>query len=671
MPALRMTTPSRKWLLVGAVGVTVGVGLLLALLQTAPPPSHGAPQVPAYLEPENGRVQEALADASTQDEFLTALSEAIVEDYPQQDHLWRTANDAFVGTAARQLWDSGRQVKFGNYPPFTVPENPTWAEDPYRDLSWLRDYHSLTWLLIPANAYEETGDARYRDQVKHYLLDWIADNPRGADAPSARSWFDGAVGYRTDLVVHLFRPVLADAISPSELGVLLESLQLHGSVLRGHLFSEGLAGHNHNLFHALSLYNLSAAFPELRRAERWRVTGRERVSTLMPEMVAVDEGVSLEQAASYHLLAIQLFARADAYLRQFDDGLEAAERQTLNRMAAFAALLMTPTQELPAIGDTFYGANGWQRLEAIRDGGISDPFTDFVLTLGQEGTRPPDAAFFPVGGYAILRPQYSSGTAWQRDLQLIVDTSPRERVHGHHDAMNVVLTAFGHALLVDSGGPYAYGSERRAAFVGASAHNVVIVDDGLADTRPVSELVETDSPDHSVVSGMYEVSPGVRHRRTVILLKPDLVVIVDRLEAVDGESHRYRLLYHLPPEAFVDASGSAGIVSAGPAGMGFRVLSSGVGSMRVVSGQEDPPIGWVTERHRDRRAAPVLTAEQTERSAWFVTALSPASADTARVPSVRATELDGATRVVVVRDGQTVVFEIGLDGSVVVSEQAR
>src|SRR5687768_14774364 len=208
MPALRMTIPSRTWLLVAAIAVMIGGGLLFALLQNRLPGS-GAPHVPGYLEPENARVQAALADATTQDEFLAALSTAIVADYPPQDHLWGTANDAFDGVAARQLWDSGRQVKFGNYPPFAVPENPTWAEDPHNDLSWLRDYHSLTWLLIPANAYAETGDARYRDQVRHYLFDWIADNPRGAGAPSVRSWFDGAVGYRTDLVVQLFEPVLA------------------------------------------------------------------------------------------------------------------------------------------------------------------------------------------------------------------------------------------------------------------------------------------------------------------------------------------------------------------------------------------------------------------------------------------------------------------------------
>jgi hypothetical protein len=173
------------------------------------------------------------------------------------------------------------------------------------------------------------------------------------------------------------------------------------------------------------------------------------------------------------------------------------------------------------------------------------------------------------------------------------------------------------------------------------------------------------------VSGTYEIGGEVRNRRTVILLKPDLVVVVDRLEAMDGEAHRYGLLYHLPPEASVDASGSAGVVTAGPAGMGFRVVSSGVGSLQVISGQEDPPIGWVTEHHRDRLAAPVLSAEQTERSAWFVTVFAPASADAAREPSVQVTERDGSTRVVVTRDAKTVVFEVGPDGSVVVSDQPR
>ena len=651
----------RPWLILVAAAVLITALVAAMLLR---PDDGGAPlQLAKYLDPEQPAVRAAMADADSVDEMLEALSTAIVDHYPAPEDLWSTGGEKFERPAARELWDQGRQLKLGSFPSFSVPEDPTWAEDPFDDKTWGRDYHSLTWLLIPARAFLETGDARYQEQVKRYLLDWIEENPRGS-APSSRAWFDGAVGYRTDLMVELFKPVLAGTLTPDELDRFLESLQQHGRVLRRYLSLEGLTGHNHNLFHALQLYNLSVAFPELLDADRWRTAARERVSTLMPEMVAVDEGVSLEQAAGYHLLAMQLFNRADAYLSRFDDGLSAAERKTLDAMAGFAAMLFSPTQELPAIGDTLYGANGWKRLEALREAGLTDSIADYVLTHGNSGQRPPDASFFPQSGYAIMRPAYSPGDGWSRDLQLIVDTSARDRPHGHDDAMNVLLTANGHSLLIDSGGPYAYGNAGRQGFVGALAHNVVVADDMSAVPGPVSELVETDAPTHSVVAGGYEVAPGVRDHRTAVLAKPDLVLLVDRLDSTDDERHRYQLLYHLPPDAHVMADGTAGVVRAGTAGMGFRVVGSRPAEMDVIKGQADPPLGWVTERHRGRTPAPTLSIEQRGRDAWYVTVLTPSSAGDARAPQVQVTERGEALNITVVRGNRTDQFHVDADGTV-------
>jgi len=626
-----------------------------------PRPEQGGVQlrVADYLDPYQAHGRTSGPNAGSTD----AVCGPIAGNDPAPAGLRIPRRDRFGQSAARELWDQGQQIRLGGFPTFAVPDDPTWAEDPFDDTTWLRNYHSLTWLLIPARAYLVTGAARYREQLKRYLLDWIEENPRGS-APSPRAWFDGSVGYRTDLMVELFKPILADALTASERHQIMESLRVHGGALSDYLRLPGLAGHNHNLFHALQLYNLSVAFPELPGADGWRTQARRRVSSLMPEMVSVNEGVSLEQAANYHLLAMQLFDRADGYLKRFDDGLSRAEKQTLASMASFAAMLLSPTQELPAIGDTQYGANGWDRLAALRAKGPIDPFADYVLTHGRSGQRPPDTIFFPESGYAILRPAYSPCQAWSNDLQLIVDTSARERPHGHDDVMNVLLTAYGHSLLIDSGGPYAYGKAERQGFIGALAHNVVVADDALGEPGPVSDLVETDTATYSVVAGSYAVGNGVLDRRTVVLAKPDLVLVVDRLQATDDAHHRYRLLYHLPPDAAVTADGTAGLVRAGTAGMGFRVVGSRPLAMDVVAGQADPPLGWVTEGHRARTPAPTLSIVQTGRELWFVTVLAPSSAGDARVPLVRVIRRREALEVTVIRAERTDRFRIDADGTV-------
>ncbi len=93
----------------------------------------------------------------------------------------------------------------------------------------------------------------------------------------------------------LYPQVLARVMTPSEIGEVLKSLETHGQVLDGYVTGKAFRGHNHNLFHSLSLYNLALVFPELRNSSKWLSDARARISWLFPEIVQTDEGVSLEE----------------------------------------------------------------------------------------------------------------------------------------------------------------------------------------------------------------------------------------------------------------------------------------------------------------------------------------------------------------------------------------
>jgi hypothetical protein len=623
------------------------------------------PIVPRYLDAADSRVAAALAQSRTVNDLLGQIASTVEAEIPASSQLWTTPAE-FNSDAAARLWQQHRAAQFISFPPYVVPENPDWSEDPYHNLSWQTLYQSLSWLQGPARLYVTTGDSQYQEEVRRYLLDWISNTP-SHDAPSVRSWYDGSVAYRTDVIVRLFGPVLAGALEPSEVGVVLRSLEEHGQLLDGYLSQPGFRGHNHNLFHALSLYNLSIAFPELRNATRWRADARARISSLLPEMVDPSEGVSLEQAAGYHFLALGLFASADAYLRRHGDGLAADELVVLDRMTSFGAMLLTPTMQTPALGDTAYGSSGArQLLEDLKDRGISSPIAAFILSQGRAGARPPEAAFFPRAGYAIVRPTYSAGSAWARDLQLIVDTSSRLKPHGHNDAMSVILSAQGGPLLIDSGGPYRYGDPARQAFVGSLAHNMVVVGDGSAGQGPVEHLVEEDQATYAVVAGTVAIGGKALDRRVVLLLKPDTLVIVDLLHAVDGKVHPYQLLYHLPPGSSVIHDALGGVVTASPAAMGFQVATEGPGSLAIKEGQDDPLLGWVTHGVSGiKEPAPVLEFQQDAERAWFVTTIQPAAAGAASTPFLEVKELSGgALRLTLTADAQTTVVDVDPDGRI-------
>jgi hypothetical protein len=595
--------------------------------------------LPAYLDSGAPGVIAEANRSLTRTDLLRRLGPRIAEQMPAHNDLWIT-QAGFNSDAAFEAWGTERRVSLSTFPAWSVPLHPTWAEDPYHNISWQFYYQSLGWLWAPGRGCTQGDQADCR-LVADYVLSWIGTSPR-SHPPSVRSWYDHAVAFRTDALVSLFPKVLAPVLSPAELGSLLRSLELHGQVLDGYLHAPGFIGHNHNLFHALSLYNLATAFPELQNATTWRTDARARMSSLLPEMVQTDEGVSLEQAASYHNLALSLFASADAYLGKHDDGLSLSERTVLAKMTAFGALLLSPTMQLPAIGDTPYGtSSGGSLLGRLASQGISSPIADYVLSRGARGTRPSSALFYPKSGYVIARPNYSAGEAWARDLQVIVDTTPRTKVHGHDDVMSVLLNAEGGPLLVDAGGPYLFGNAAHAAFTGASAHNTVVDLGSPSAHSPVTDLVETDDARATVVGASFAVSAGVQARRIVVLVKPDLLLVVDLLRATDRSPHRFGLFYHLPPGSAVKRDRAAGTVTAGPAAMGYRVLSSSPAIASVVTGQDHPLLGWVTPAYAKKVAAPVLRFEQRAATAWYVTVIHPAPAGSAQPPGARV-DADGS-----------------------------
>ena len=609
--------------LVAAFGVVVALGAW-AWLGDVPFVTNPfrTPNVPSYLEPDHPDVRKAAAEARDGRTVVAVVRHSMRDSLPGLDALWRTET-GYGSQANVALWLESRQVRLGSFEPFNVPLDPTWSEDPYDDIAWQADYQGLAWLRAPAGAYAARGDETQLEAVKSYLLDWIADADPDRP-PSVRTWYDHAVAYRTDVIVELLATGLWDALSDDELATVLRSLEEHGRRLDGYLSDAAFHGHNHNLFHALSLYSLAAALPQLNHAADWRADARERVSSLLPEMVDMNEGVSLEEAAAYHFLALRLFASADRFLDGHHDPLAADERAVLGRMTGFGALLLSPNLELPAVGDTNYAStSGVRTLRDVQDLGIGSGIAEYLLSGGLAGSRPPDAAFFPKTGYAIVRPAYTPGDGWSSDLQLVVDTTSASRVHGHDDVMNVLLSAAGGPLLVDSGGPFVYGNRARQDFVGAWAHNGVIDLDAGSPRGTATDVVMEDYASHTVVAGSYRLGEGIDARRSVIVLKPGTVVILDRLYATDGRNHRVELLFHLPPGAIVDAAGSAGTVAAGPAGMGYRVVAAGELEASVVTGEEHSRLGWVTRGYGRRDAAPVLRFGQEAGSTWFVTVLRP------------------------------------------------
>jgi heparinase II/III-like protein len=131
--------------------------------------------------------------------------------------------------------------------------------------------------------------------------------------------------------------------------------------------------------------------------------------------------------------------------------------------------------------------------------------------------------------------------------------------HGHADALSVIVDVDGIPVLRDSGtGSYA-SSEGRDEFRVTAAHNTVLVDDEsqaqplgphlwgrrfmcVVEETHLSEQLDYVRASHD---GYVHRRSGARHTRSVLYLRPDLLVVLDRITA--ERRCAATLCWNLPP----------------------------------------------------------------------------------------------------------------------------
>jgi asparagine synthase (glutamine-hydrolysing) len=195
------------------------------------------------------------------------------------------------------------------------------------------------------------------------------------------------------------------------------------------------------------------------------------------------------------------------------------------------------------------------------------------------------------------------------------------------DMLQVDLWWRGQNVLVD-GGSYLYNgpAEWNRHFLGTASHNTVLVDgrDQMLHRRRFKMLYWThalqlmfeDKGPWALASGEhygYRRHPGgCRHRRSVLLVKDDLWVVVDQIEGTG--SHRARLHWlagEYPFEA--DERGGRMDLSTPKGRFGIAIYDGATNPLpvTVVAGQEEPARGWLSRYYGKKVPVASLATEVT------------------------------------------------------------
>jgi hypothetical protein len=498
------------------------------------------------------------------------------------------------------------------FPAARLPANPTWRENPFRDVSWVFRYHTMRWILPLIRTWHRTGDTWYIRRATFLLRDWLRDNPRSRPAVRA-AWNDLGTAWRTIVLACYVEAVPGATWART-------ALAQHARVLTLASFYSGAGNHALGQNRALIV-----AGCVLRRAD-WVRLAVDRLTSLVVRSVDA-QGASNEQAVYYQLYNYQGYKAVADRLRQCGRTVP-SRLARIDRMPAFLAHATLPDGTYWMLGDT-------ARYRAVS---IPGTIAEFAATGGAEGPRPTSAFRRYSAGYAFGRSGWGVRRAFRDEAAYSVRYGPGRRFHGHADHASVTLYGYGKRLIDDSGMFTLNSNAWRSFATGRRAHNVVTVDGLAYDARSRASLTysrtSAQRDDLVVVDRGYA---GVAQRRRILFSRVGgYLVVEDRLTS--RATRTFRQLWHLDVGTAPVASGRT--VRTTRASGNLRIVQLAARpTIRIVKGQRAPIQGWISETLRYRRAAPVAIGTVRGRSVRYLTLLVPTRGpnDPVRVTNVRLT----------------------------------
>ena len=592
---------------------------------------------------------------------------------------WEFDADVYVSAAQRLL--AGRWDVFSlRDAPLGFP--PEWNRDPltgtraprgfgksidYRDearvgnIKYLWEPARHLELVTLAQAWKLTGEQPYLDGCATLLRTWFEQCPYPMGVHWSSSLESAVRLLNWSVSWHLLGGVSSPAFDGERGATLqrgwLKQIYLHQHFIAGHL-SRHSSANNHLLGELMGLFVAGLTWPCWPESARWLAEGKRQFEQ-QALLQNWEDGVNKEQGIYYHhevadmMLLCGLFGRANGL------GFGSAYWQRLEAMLEFIDALMDAGGNVPMIGD----ADDALMVRFDPQPGF-DPYRSLLCTGAELFDRPqwrrcdapdvktrwllgPAASPATSKGAPSLRRDFAQGGYWvlgsdrgsRDEVHLVADAGPLGYLsiaaHGHADALSFVLSLGGQPILVDPG-TYAYHTLKRWRdyFRGTAAHNTLRVD-GLdqsviggnfmwlhkADARCLS-LARSAAGDDWLGEhdGYRRLRDPLTHRRRIEHRRAEaLVRVTDGVKCAAPHSLEWH--WHFAPECKIDLKPAGAVIRAPGWLVTLRCDAPGM-HLSVHTGQEDPPLGWVSRRFDHKEPSPTLRcAIVTDAPRDFVTEL--------------------------------------------------
>jgi hypothetical protein len=435
------------------------------------------------------------------------------------------------------------------------------------------------------------------------------------------------------------------------------------------------------LIEAKTLAMLGLLFPELPGATRWLQTGLRILWTQVRRQFHPD-GVHTEQATQYHTLCTGELWEILNLLRRNSLSIPSDILDRFEAAVDFQTTIVKPDGHIPLFGDSVRHDlhrrfdPRWASLWLGKGrpfAGSLDEETSWLLgtmTCSDAAAPAPTSRAFPHGGYVVMR---------DNATYLALDCGPfgDEMVpsHGHADALSLEVCVLDQTLLTDSGG-FSYHASPiwRDYFRGTRAHNTIVVDGAdqsqLVGRREVSHRAQarlidwicTPSADWAVAEhdGYTRLPDPVIHRRRVLFigkgskLRPSYWLVVDSL--MGAVPHQAEWHFHLHPDVdwLLEPNTNSLQATVGQVALKIALAPSDSLTTKIVTGQESPPLGWVSFESGQKKPAPTLVlSQQGDLPTHLPIVLYPFETGRSMPVDVRILELDEDTLAVTITTPET------------------
>ena len=473
----------------------------------------------------------------------------------------RIANDVSNNTFKFEWkWDMER-----TFIPYTFTKDIIWDKAPNNDEEWIFMLNRHRYWITLGQAYVLTKDEKYTKTFIRQLTHWIK-NVRPVEGTEKTTWRTIEAGIRGENWIKAYSYFSnSEYIDEETTRIFVESLKEHGEYLYSN-YSDARKLSNWGVLESHGLLVIGLFLNDKELSEKYIQESLRRLEEQIGLQV-MEDGMHWEQSPMY----------LNEVLHCYLDTINICKRNNIE----IPNIILEKTKKLAYANLYIKKPNHKQICQSDSDDtDLRDMLTkaaylfeDGVLKFGSyeeiDFESIWDLGYDSIKKYKGIKVKYpeyvsygfeDSGNYYMRsgwsehDNYMYFHCGTLGSGHGHADLLHISVFANGEDYLIDPGRyTYIEGNEEREYLKSCKAHNTTIVDDeeftklngswsyNSVATPIKHPFISKDAYDYLEGSHLGYMSKGIFTNRSVIYIKPDIWVLVDRFY---GEgTHKYNQIF--------------------------------------------------------------------------------------------------------------------------------